>query len=65
MSKKTNNILWGVSLIVLAIGTLINSFRYIFDLNMPDKWTVVIGVVDLVMIFVLVYTSVKKVKKDE
>lgn len=65
MSKKTNNILWGISLIVLAIGTLINSFRYIFDLNMPDKWTVVIGVVDLVMIFVLVYTSVKKVKKDE
>ena len=62
--KKKNNLIWSISLIVIGIATLILVVPKMIGLNLPDIAIRIIGVVDLIAIPVLAYTTVKKVKKD-
>lgn len=62
--KKKNNLIWSISLIVIGIATLILVVPKMIGLNLPDIVIRIIGVVDLIAIPVLAYTTVKKVKKD-
>jgi len=62
--KKKINLIWSISLIVIGIATLILVVPKLIGLNLPDIAIRIIGVVDLIAIPVLAYTTVKKVKKD-
>lgn len=52
-------VLWGVSLLTIGVITLVISFSNIFGVELPNVLKIVLGVTDLVAIFVLVYTSLK------
>lgn len=65
MKKRSNNILFTVSLCVLAIGTLINSFYFVFAGSLPEVVPVVIGVVDLIAVFILVFVTVSEKKNNK
>ena len=52
-------VLWGVSILTIGVITLIISFSNIFGVELPDVLKIVLGVIDLVALFVLVYTSIK------
>lgn len=60
-------VLWGVSLLTIGVITLVISFSNIFGVELPDVLKIVLGVTDLVMLFVLVYTSIryKVYKRDK
>ena len=57
--KKKINLLWSISLIVIGIATLILVVPKIIGLDFPDLAIRIIGVVDLIAIPVLAYTTVK------
>ena len=60
-------VLWGVSLLTIGVITLIISFSNIFGVELPDVLKIVLGVTDLIALFVLVYTSIryKVYKRDK
>lgn len=59
-------VLWGVSLLTIGVVTLVISFSNIFGVELPDVLKIVLGVTDLIALFVLVYTSIRyKVYKGD
>ena len=52
-------VLWGVSLLTIGVITLVISFSNIFGVELPGVLKIVLGVTDLIALFVLVYTSIK------
>ncbi len=61
--KKKNDLIWCLSLMVIGIATLILAGSNIIGIELPDIAVRIIGIVNLVALPVLAYTSVKKVKK--
>lgn len=62
--KNKNTLLWSISLIVIGVATLILAGSNIIGIELPDVIVRIIGIVDLIALPVLAYTSVKKFKKD-
>ncbi len=62
--KKRNNLLWSVSLLVIGLATIILIGLNIIGIDIPDIVVRIIGVIDLLALSVLAYTTVKKFKKD-
>ena len=62
--KKRNDLLWGISLLVIGLATIILTGLNISGIDVPDIVVRIIGVIDLLALPVLVYTTVKKIKKD-
>ncbi|MDE5859136.1 MAG: hypothetical protein K2H23_01900 [Oscillospiraceae bacterium] len=63
MNNKKINILWGASLIiinVISLTLLVLKFLWIY---IPTAVTIILGIVDLIFIALLAYTTVKKFKK--
>lgn len=63
MNDKKINILWGLSLLiinVISVTLLVLKFLWI---DIPTAVTIILGVIDLVCIAALAYTTVKKFKK--
>ena len=60
-------VLWGVSLLTIGVITLVISFSNIFGGELPGVLKIILGVIDLVALFVLVYTSIryKVYKRDK
>ena len=60
-------VLWGVSLLTIGVITLVISFSNIFGAELPGVLKIILGVIDLVALFVLVYTSIryKVYKRDK
>ena len=60
-------VLWGVSLLTIGVITLVIAFSNIFGAELPDVLKIVLGVTDLIALFVLVYTSIryKVYKRDK
>ena len=60
-------VLWGVSLLTIGVITLVISFSNIFGVELPNVLKIVLGVTDLIALFVLVYTSIryKVYKRDK
>lgn len=65
MSEKTVNILWSIALVLIGIATIILSVNNIFALSMPDVIVRICGVVDLISLPVLVFTTIKKAKSKK
>ncbi|MBR6627851.1 MAG: hypothetical protein IKL04_07740 [Lachnospiraceae bacterium] len=63
--KKKNDLVWSISLLVIGIATIILAGGHIIGIEMSDIAVRIIGVIDLIALPVLAFTTVKKVKKDK
>ena len=63
--EKRNNLLWSLSLLVIGIATVIQAGSNIIGIELPDIAVRIIGVIDLIALPVLAYTTVKKIKKNK
>ena len=63
MINKRINLVWSISLIVIGIATLIISISSIVGITLPDILRRCLGVIELISLFALVYTSVRKKNK--
>lgn len=59
---KTINLIWALSLVVLGICTFILAGANLLSLGLSDIITRGIGLLDLVALPILGYTTVKKLK---
>ena len=62
--KKRNDLLWSISLLIIGLATIILTGLNIIGIDVPDIVVRIIGVIDLLALPVLAYTTVKKFKKD-
>lgn len=62
--KNKNTLLWSLSLLIIGVATLILAGSNIIGIELPDVIVRIIGIVDLIALPVLAYTTVKKFKKD-
>lgn len=63
MDNKKINLLWGISLIVINVISLTLLVLKFLWIDIPTAVTVILGIIDLICIVVLVYTTAKKFKK--
>ena len=63
MNKKP--VMWSVSLLAISIVTLILAFSNIFGIELPNILKILLGIIDLVALPILVYTSVKAKKTEK
>lgn len=56
------SIMWSVSLLVISMVTIVISITNIFGIELPNVLRILLGVIDLVALPVLIYTSVKSMK---
>ena len=57
--EKKNRILWSVSLLIITCVSLIIAVSNMASLELPDIAKRVLGIIDLLSIPVLVYSSIK------
>ena len=60
MTTDRINRLWGISLIVIALVTLIIVGSGMIGLELPAAAKIICGFIDLIALVVLVYTSVRR-----
>ena len=60
MMNKKNTRLWGLSLLIISIVSIIWAICNIARIELPDAAVRIMGVIDICAIPVLVYTSIKK-----
>ena len=63
--KKRNDLLWSLSLLVIGIATVILVGSNIIGIALPDIAVRITGVIDLIALPVLAYTTVKRIRKDK
>ena len=62
--KKKNDLVWSISLILIGLLTIILAGSNIVGIELPDAAVRILGIVDLIALPFLAYSTVKKVKKD-
>ena len=62
--RKKNDLVWSINLMIISIATFILAGSNIIGIELPDVAVRIIGIVDLIALPLLSYTTVKKVKKD-
>ena len=62
--KKKYDFLWSISLLSIGIAAFILAGANIVGIELPDIAVRILGIVDLISIPFLVYSTVKKAKKD-
>lgn len=65
MNSKIINIMWSISLIIIGIATIILVGADIIAIELPDIAVRVLGVIDLVSLPVLAFSTVKKTKSKK
>ncbi|MGN0696030.1 MAG: hypothetical protein ACI4J5_04600 [Oscillospiraceae bacterium] len=65
MDPKLINIMWSISLILIGIATIILAGANIAAIELPDLIVRVLGVIDLVSLPVLAFSTVKKSKSKK
>lgn len=65
MNTKLISIMWSVSMIIIGIATLILAGANIIAIELPDTAVRVLGVLDLISLPVLVFTTIKKVNSKK
>lgn len=63
--KKKNDLIWGFGLLIISVATIILAGSNIIGMELLDIVVRIIGIVDLIALPVLAYTTVKKVKKEQ
>ena len=64
MNNK-NDLLWGLCMIIIGVATLVIAGSSIIGITLPDTVIRVVGIIDLIMLPVFAYTTVKKVKNSK
>ena len=62
--KKKNDLIWSISLMVIGIATFILAGSNIIGFKLPDILVRVLGIVDLIALPFLGYTTIKKHNKN-
>ncbi|MCF2683849.1 hypothetical protein DWY99_04425 [[Clostridium] leptum] len=65
MNSKIINTMWSISLMVIGIATLFLIGANIFAMGLPDMIVRTLGIIDLVSLAVLVFSTVKKAKSKK
>ncbi len=65
MKKTANDLMWSLSLLIIGIATIILAGSNIIGIELPDAAVRIIGVVDLISLPVLAYSTVTKIKKGQ
>lgn len=65
MDSKKINMMWATSLMVIGVATFILAGSNIIGIELPDVMVRVLGVIDLVALPVLAFSTVKKIKNRE
>ncbi|MEE1263756.1 MULTISPECIES: hypothetical protein [Clostridia] len=65
MNSKIINTMWSISLMVIGIATLFLIGANIFTMRLPDMIVRTLGIIDLVSLAVLVFSTVKKAKSKK
>mgnify|MGYP003292985398 FL=1 len=60
---KNVNVFWSLSLLIISVCTIILAGSNIIGIELNDVLTRVLGILDLVCLPVLVFTTIKKIKK--
>lgn len=63
MDRKILQKLWSGSLIAVGVCSLVLTVPRLFDATLPDGIVRIVGVVSLLAVAVLMFTSVKKMKR--
>ena len=63
--KKRNDLLWSMSLLVIGIATVILAGSNIIGIALPDIAVRITGVIDLIALPVLAYTTVENFRNDK
>lgn len=63
--KKKTDLMWGISLIMIGVATVILAGSNIIGAELPDIAVRITGIADLIALPVLAFTSVKKLRKDQ
>ncbi len=61
--KKTNDLMWGLSLLIIGVATVILAGSNVIGIELPDAAVRTVGIVDLIALPVLAYTTIKKLKQ--
>lgn len=59
MDSKRNKTIWGISLFIVGIATIINSFSSLLGIELPDILVRLMGTIMIFAIPLLVYSSIK------
>ena len=62
--KKKNDYVWSISLMVIGLSAFILASSNVVGIELPDVVVWILGIVDLIALPLLVYSTVKKVKKE-
>ena len=62
MNTKKINQLWSLSLFVIGIATLVIIGADVFSVVLPDAVSIVLAIVELIALFFLVFSTIKKFK---
>ena len=62
---KVIDILWATSLFVITIVSLVLSIMSVAKFTMPDALRITLGVLDLIAIAVLTFTTVRKIIENK
>lgn len=60
---KNINVFWNLSLLIICVCTIILAGSNIIGIELNDVLTRVLGILDLVCLPVLAFTTIKKIKK--
>ena len=61
---KNINVFWCLSLLIISVCTIILAGSNIIGIELNDVLTRVLGILDLVCLPVLAFTTIKKIKKQ-
>lgn len=59
---KKIDLIWCISLMVIAIGTLIFSISNIMGIDLPKIVSIIIAIIEVVALPFLLYSSIKKLR---
>ena len=65
MKKSKLDLVWATCLIIIGLGSLIVSINNVFNMDFPNTMIKPIGIVDLITLPVLAFTTVKKIQRNK
>lgn len=65
MNNKRNKTMWGISLFIIGIATIINVFSSILGIELPDILVRLMGIITIVTLPLLIYSSIKILKNGK
>ena len=63
--KKKNDLVWSLSLFVIGIATSVLAGSNLIGINLPGIAVRILGIIDLIALPVLAFSTVQKMRKDK